>query len=201
MSPKISAVILAGGRCQRFFPVEKCIALFRGKPLILHVVERLRSVASEIVVVARDEEQGAALKCEIPHEITLTFDRIQNFGPLAGILAGLQASSNPFSIVVGCDMPFLSEEALKFLAEQRSNYDAVVPLWEDGKIEPLHAIYRKKAMLKATKEAIRKGEHKISCAISSLRSVNFVPVAKIRKFDPLLRTFTNINTPEDLLLL
>jgi len=201
MSPKISAVILAGGRCQRFFPVEKCIALFRGKPLILHVVERLRSVASEIVVVARDEEQGAVLKCEIPHKITLTFDRIQNFGPLAGILAGLQASSNPFSIVVGCDMPFLSEEALKFLAEQRSNYDAVVPLWEDGKIEPLHAIYRKEAMLKATKEAIRKGEHKISCAISSLRSVNFVPVAKIRKFDPLLRTFTNINTPEDLLLL
>ena len=201
MSPKISAVILAGGRCQRFFPVEKCIALFKGKPLILHVVERLRSVASEIVVVARDEEQGAVLKCEIPHKITLTFDRIQNFGPLAGILAGLQASSNPFSIVVGCDMPFLSEEALKFLAEQRSNYDAVVPLWEDGKIEPLHAIYRKKAMLKATKEAIRKGEHKISCAISSLRSVNFVPVAKIRKFDPLLRTFTNINTPEDLLLL
>ena len=51
----------------------------------------------------------------------------------------------------------MSEEALKFLAEQRSNYDAVVPLWEDGKIEPLHAIYRKKAMLKATKEAIRKG--------------------------------------------
>ena len=200
MSPKISAVILAGGRCQRFFPVEKCIALFRGKPLILHVVERLRSVASEIVVVARDEEQGAALKCEIPHEITLTFDRIQNFGPLAGILAGLQASSNPFSIVVGCDMPFLSEEALKFLAEQRSNYDAVVPLWEDGKIEPLHAIYRKKAMLKATKEAIRKGEHRISFAISSLK-VNFVPVAKIRKFDSLLRTFTNINTPEDLLLL
>jgi len=201
MSPKISAVILAGGRCQRFFPVEKCIALFKGKPLILHVVERLRGVASEVVVVVRDEEQGAALKCEIPHKITLTFDRIQNFGPLAGILAGLQASSNPFSIVVGCDMPFLSEEALKFLAEQRSNYDAVVPLWEDGKIEPLHAIYRKKAMLKATKEAIRKGEHKISCAISSLRSVNFVPVAKIRKFDPLLRTFTNINTPEDLLLL
>ena len=200
MSPKISAVILAGGRCQRFFPVEKCIALFKGKPLILHVVERLRSVASAIVVVARDEEQGAVLKCEIPHEITLTFDRIQNFGPLAGILAGLQASSNPFSIVVGCDMPFLSEEALKFLAEQRSNYDAVVPLWEDGKIEPLHAIYRKKAMLKATKEAIRKGEHKISFAISSLK-VNFVPVAKIRKFDPPLRTFTNINTPEDLLLL
>jgi len=64
----------------------------------------------------------------------------------------------------------------------------------------VHAIYRKKAMLKATKEAIRKGEHRISCAISSLK-VNFVPVAKIRKFDPPLRTFTNINTPEDLLLL
>ncbi|MCW3136687.1 MAG: molybdenum cofactor guanylyltransferase [Canidatus Methanoxibalbensis ujae] len=220
----LSAVILAGGNGQRFFPVEKCIAIFRKKPLVRHVVHRISPIASEIIIVARDQEQGNAIYHAAADAATsnatsskyatsnatsstgsekklfITYDIIRDFGPLAGILSGLRSASHEFVFVTGCDMPFLNAKVVAFLFEEANGFDAVVPAWENGMIEPLHAIYRRDAMIEAAENTIKKGERRISSAIAYLRNTKFVDVAEIRKIDAELCTFININTPNDLLI-
>ncbi|RLG36683.1 hypothetical protein DRN79_04465 [Methanosarcinales archaeon] len=210
----LSAVILAGGNGQRFFPVEKCIAIFRKKPLVRHVVHRISPIASEIIIVARDQEQGNAIYHAAADAATsnatsstgsekklfITYDIIRDFGPLAGILSGLRSASHEFVFVTGCDMPFLNAKVVAFLFEEANGFDAVVPAWENGMIEPLHAIYRRDAMIEAAENTIKKGERRISSAIAYLRNAKFVDVAEIRKIDAELCTFININTPNDLLI-
>ena len=208
-----TVLILAGGRSQRFQskplqglrgrgaePHNKCLITLKNKPLILHVIDNLSGVADEIIVAARDEQQGEQIRDKIPDKILLVFDSLRGFGPLAGVISGLEKASFPYSLVIGCDMPFVNEYVVEFLFEvaERGNYDAVVPRWENGMLEPLHAVYKKEPTLTAIKDAIKQGEKRIFTSLSQLKNVNFVPVNKIREIDSDLKTFRNINTPAEL---
>jgi len=164
-----------------------------------HAIDTLSGPADEIIVAARDEQQGEQIRAKVPDRIILVFDSLKGLGPLAGFIAGLERASFAYSFVIGCDMPFVNERVVDWLFEIASTgYDAVVPRWENGMLEPLHAVYRKEPMLAAIKEAAKQGDAKISYVISQLKDVCFLPVNQIREIDPRLETFTNINTPEAL---
>lgn len=97
-------------------------------------------------------------------------------------------------------MPFVDPAVAKFLFKIASSagYDAAIPKWGNGMLEPLHAVYQNAPMRAAIKEGARKGEGKISDVLSQLQNVYFLPVARIREIDPGLKTFANINTTEEL---
>jgi molybdopterin-guanine dinucleotide biosynthesis protein A len=74
------------------------------------------------------------------------------------------------------------------------DYDAVIPFWNPDMLEPLHAVYRRTALLSY-----------LECHDSlSLRAMvknldsRYIPVEELKIIDPDLLTFTNINKPEDL---
>jgi len=192
-------LILAGGKSQRFQHFDKCFITLNNKPLIQHTIDKASSVADEIIVAVRDKKQGEQIANKIPKQIVLVFDSLKEVGPLAGVLSGLKRASFSFSLVVGCDMPFVNPDVAKFLFEIASTgYDAVVPKWENGLVEPLHAVYRKEPMLAVIKEATGRSKRKIFDVLSQLKNIYFVPVKEIREIDPSLNTFININTPEEL---
>ncbi len=197
---KKTVLILAGGKSQRFQSFDKCFITLNNKPLIQHVIDKTSNVADEIIVAARDKKQGEQIRNKIPNKIILVFDSLKGCGPLAGFLSGLKRASFPYSLVIGCDMPFVNKRVVELLFEiaNRGKYDAVVPKWENGMVETLLAVYRKEPMLAAIKEVAKKGDRKIFNVLSQLKNVNFLPVNMIREIDPELKTFTNINTPEEL---
>ena len=199
LQSKKTVLILAGGKSQRFQHFDKCFITLNNKPLIQHTIDKASSVADEIIVAVRDKKQGEQIANKIPKQIVLVFDSLKEVGPLAGVLSGLKRASFSFSLVVGCDMPFVNPDVAKFLFEIASTgYDAVVPKWENGLVEPLHAVYRKEPMLAAIKEATGRSKRKIFDVLSQLKNIYFVPVKEIREIDPSLNTFININTPEEL---
>ncbi len=199
MQSKKTVLILAGGKSQRFQHFDKCFITLNNKPLIQHTIDKASSVADEIIVAVRDKKQGEQIANKIPKQIVLVFDSLKEVGPLAGVLSGLKRASFSFSLVVGCDMPFVNPDVAKFLFEIASTgYDAVVPKWENGLVEPLHAVYRKEPMLAVIKEATGRSKRKIFDVLSQLKNIYFVPVKEIREIDPSLNTFININTPEEL---
>ena len=179
---------------------NKCLVTLNNKSLILHVIDNLSGVADEIIVAARDEQQGEQIRDKMPDKILFVFDSLRGFGPLAGVLAGLERASFPYSLVIGCDMPFVNESVVEFLFEvaERGNYDAVVPRWENGMLEPLHAVYKKEPTLRAIEGAIKQDDKRIFTVLAQLKDVNFLPVNRLKGIDPSLNTFTNINTAEDL---
>ena len=191
-----SALILAGGEGSRLGFKEKALIDINGRPLISLIIERLEKVVDTIIIAVRDEAQGELLNSRITG-CGFAYDTYKNRGPLAGVLSGLSACNDEYCFIAACDMPFINSKIVKMLFEDCQGFDAAIPCWNDGLLEPLHAVYRCEPMLKETRKAIEKGENIILAPISRLK-VNCVAVDDIKKPDPRLRTFMNVNTPEDL---
>ncbi len=191
-----SALILAGGKGSRLGYTEKALIDINGRPLIALIVERIKIAVDNVIISVRDETQGRLLESHLPGYI-FSYDAYRNIGPLAGILAGLEACEDEYCFVAACDMPFINDNVVNMLFRRCEHYDAAIPRWEDGFLEPLHAVYRRKPMIRETKKAIEKGETIILAPVFKL-NVNFVAVDEIRMMDPDLRTFMNINTREDI---
>ncbi|HLB71889.1 MAG: molybdenum cofactor guanylyltransferase [Candidatus Methanoperedens sp.] len=190
------ALILAGGMGSRLGYREKALIDIKGRPLIVLVIEKLKNVVDTIIVSVRDEAQGKMLESFLPG-CRFAYDTYKNVGPLAGILSGLEACEDDLCFIAACDMPFINENVVTMLFEKSEHHDAAIPRWDDGFLEPLHAVYKRKPMLRETKKAVEKGETIILAPIFKL-NVNYVPVEEIRKIDPGLRTFMNINTYHDI---
>ncbi len=117
-------------------------------------------------------------------------DKHKNIGPLGGIHAGLLASNSKYNFVVACDMPRIESALVKHLIGFKG-YDAVVPVVR-GFPEPLLALYSK-ACTAAIEEMIREKDYKISRLYDKVRT-RFVPEAELKRYDPALASFSNINT-------
>ena len=83
---------------------------------------------------------------------------------------------------------------VSYLFETIGDHDAAIPLWSNEMIEPLHAVYRRSALLDYLMS------HDSLSLRPMIRSLNarYIPVDELRAFDPHLKTFTNINKLEEL---
>jgi len=191
-----SALILAGGKGSRLGYKEKALIDIDGRPLISFVIEALEKVVENIIISVRDRAQGKLLRALLP-DYRFACDAHENIGPLAGILSGLKVCEDEYCFVAACDMPFINAEAVRLLFRKSEGYEAAIPRWEDGFLEPLHAVYRCRTMLKETEKAIKKGETIILAPVFKL-NVNYVGINEVVRIDRGLRTFMNINTHEDI---
>lgn len=191
-----SGIILAGGKSTRI-NTNKSMAQIGNKKMIEHVLDNVSGIVDEVIVVAGDLGQKETISTVICGA-SLTYDSIIGYGPVAGILAGLQCAKGEYAMVIACDIPFVNPDVVDFLFSLAEGYDAVVPRWLDGNIEPLHAIYKRNSTIKACESAIEKDDRRIISPLNALSRVRYVSIEKIKEIDPELRTFINVNTPSDL---
>lgn len=187
-----SAIVLVGGAARRAGGREKYFFTFRGKTFIDRLIDTLKEVADEIVVVARDPGQ-----CDrFGHigDIRCISDVRRGLGPIGGLHAGALAVHGEYVFVAACDMPCIHQGVVRLLFDAAVGYDAAIPCWNADMLEPLHAVYRRSALLGYLEEH---ESLSLRAMIWSLET-RYVPVEKIREIDPNLLTFTNINNLEDL---
>jgi molybdopterin-guanine dinucleotide biosynthesis protein A len=187
-----SAVVLVGGEARRAHGQEKYFFTYQGKTFIERLVESLQEVVDEIILVARSPEQ-----CRRFHGIRgircITDIRV-GIGPIGGLHAGSLAAHGEFIFVSACDMPCINPAVIAHLFDRIDNYDAVIPRWNPDMLEPLHAVYRKSALLNYLESH---DSLSLRAMVMSL-TAHYVPVDELRVIDPELKTFTNINKLEDL---
>jgi molybdenum cofactor guanylyltransferase len=182
-----SGVILAGGASSRMGR-DKALLDLGGRPLIAVVAEKLRLVADEVIIAADDTSAYESFADRVVP------DQFRGVGTLGGIHAGLAAARHELALVVGCDMPFLRPAVLARVAEAAAGFD--VAILRRGKwVEPMHAAYRR-TCLPAIERAIRAGERRVISFFDEVR-VHYLTAAEITPLDPDLRSFVNVNTPED----
>jgi molybdopterin-guanine dinucleotide biosynthesis protein A len=114
---------------------------------------------------------------------------------VAGIVAGLRAARRSRALVVAVDMPCLREDVLRLLAAAAPEADVVAPV-VDGRPEPLCAVYATRAA-EPMAEALARDVRKITDAFAGL-TVRWVEESALRALDPELRSFWNVNRPDDL---
>ena len=98
--------------------------------------------------------------------------------------------------IVACDLPFVTGELFMRLAGWRENFEAVVPVQADGRLQPLCALYRKGACLSRAEELIAAGERRPRVLLEGVRTRRIMP-EELADLSAAELFFTNVNTPPD----
>ena len=181
----IDAFILAGGASSRM-GTDKSQLLIERQTFADRIAETLSKVADSVTLV------GAQPSSSLP----TVPDIYPQWGALGGLHAALAACKREWAIVVACDLPFVTSELFSFLAQMRVDHDAVVPVQQDGRPQPLAALYRVDPCLERASELIEAGRRR---PLDLLEAVNtrWVEFDELRNLAQPERFFVNINTPSD----
>lgn len=183
---ELSGVILVGGKSSRFGSDKSRMELAGKKVLerLLHVLGDF-PFQSLAVITAQGRERSR------PAGAIMLEDDQEGLGPIGGITTALRRLPGGI-LVTACDMPFISNAMVEWLAGNREpRMDAVIPRHARG-IEPLFGIYEKK-FLPALEEAIRNGRYALHFLLEEA-AVRFVDMPAQFSAE---REFANINTPAD----
>ena len=185
-----TGVILSGGLSTRFNGQNKALISIGRKRILDRLYDVFSDLFDDIILVTNHPKQF------LGWDLTIVTDLFPYRSSLTGIHAGLFYMKTPFAFFVACDTPFLKKELVETLIEQiENNIDIVMPETTAGR-EPLYAIYSKRC-LKLAEQRIKEKKFKIQWAFRGLRIKN-IPESLLRRQDPELLSFFNINTPEDL---
>ncbi len=190
----VAGLLLAGGRATRMGGGDKCLRPLAGRPLLAHVIERLRPQADPLLLNANGDPTRFA-----GFGLPVVADGVPGFaGPLAGILAGLEWTrdrlpDHPLLLSAPTDAPFLPPDLVARLAEARRREGAAIAMaGSGGRIHPVAGLWPvaladdlRRAL---TEEGLRK--------VDAWTARHGVAVAEfpIAAVDP----FFNANRPEDL---
>lgn len=159
---------------------------FGAETMLERMVRIARSIAHEVIVVARRDQT-------LPGGVTRVDDPVEDLGPLAGIAAGLAASTTDLNIIVACDMPLIRPAVLQRLLEMIGEHDACVAV-VDGHASALCGVYRKRAAVTA-QALLDSGERRVMSLLDRVNTKR-VDAALLRDIDPELQTFISVDTPE-----
>ncbi len=187
---KISLVIQAGGQSRRMGE-DKAHKLFLGKPLIQRVVDRLASIAGEILVTTNHPDDYAFLN------LRLVPDLMPGRGALGGLYTAIACASYSTVAVAACDLPFASARLFEMAAGLLIQEEAdVVVSRSSGGLEPMHAVYRRAACLPVIRSALESNQ---------IKAIDWFPAVRAREMsqeeivtaDPFGLAFWNVNTSDD----
>ena len=183
----MTGIVLSGGENRRM-GTDKAFLQVNGVPMIEHVLRSLKSVFHELIIVTNAPERYAAFPVKV------VTDAFVKRGPLAGIYSGLLQSSNEYNFVVACDMPFLNQGLMAYMAGVAEGHDVVVPS-VGGLLEPLHAVYRR-SLIPLMQEQLQHERRQVRELFGKVR-MRYVTEQEIDRFDPARKSFKNLNTPQE----
>jgi len=196
-SKPIVGVLLAGGQSRRMGGGDKALRLLGGRPVLAHVVARLKLQVSAMIINANGEASRFAA-----FGLPVVADSIAGFaGPLAGVHAGLAwvRASRPgieHVVTVAADTPFFPTDLVpRFLAALNPNRPLLVARSEDG-LHPVIGLWPV-AMVTALEDSLKQGARQASAFVEE-RGATEVFFPRIEIGGRLIDPFFNINSPEDL---
>ena len=190
-SPSISIAVLCGGLSRRF-GAEKALAMAGERPLVEWIVGRLSPVTDDLFL-------QMSPTATVPPGPPVHHDRCSGCGPLSGIQGALENARYDRVFVCGSDMPSLDPRLPGILADLGSDFDAVVPRWENGWIEPLASLYNRRVLPTVTSR-LEGGDYRLSRFLSSLDNVVHVPLEPLFAQGSLCHgCFSNINSRDELM--
>lgn len=148
----LAVALLAGGRARRFpGKLEHAVG---DRPMLVHVYERVRECGWPVYLLA-----GASIDRELAARLDapIILDRKPGAGPLRAFADACALIGAEAIFAIAADQPCLEAEVLRMLAQHREpGVEAIVPE-HDGAIEPLAALYSRRATLRETAAITGKG--------------------------------------------
>ena len=182
-----SAAILAGGQARRFGGRDKGALIVEGRAIRDRQMDVLTKLTTDIMIV------GGQIS-PTPPWARLVADRVPDCGPLGGLHAALEEAKGDATLVVACDMPYLSVPFLEYLLMLTRDADAIVPYTARG-YHPLCAAYTPACRV-AVSARLASGKLKMIDFLEDVR-VRKVSTDEINGFGDHGRMLANVNTPAE----
>jgi molybdopterin-guanine dinucleotide biosynthesis protein A len=187
--------VLAGGRSTRFGG-DKLAAAYRGLPLLHHPILRLGEVCAEVVIVIAPEAEEPTVP--LGANVRFARDVRSGEGPLAGLLAGLEAATSDLAIVAGGDMPELSTAVLVELLRVAGEAPVDAVALQDGdRFRPLPSLVRVAPARDAAHALLHTGERSLRALLQALR-IALIDEPTWTALDPVRGTLLDVDEPGDL---
>ena len=182
-----SAAILIGGKASRFEGKDKSALLVEGRTILSRQLDALTDVSTDVMLVGR--ESGAS-----GPDARRVADIVPGCGPLSGLHAALSNARYEATLLLACDMPFVSAPLLRHLLSLAGGAhapDIVVPRTERG-YHPLCAVYSR-ACLEPAARRLARGDFKLVSLFDEMR-VRVVTADALEAFGAPDRLLANVNT-------
>lgn len=183
-----TAIILAGGASKRMGR-DKANILLGDLTLLQHVIAAMQRVFPEVIVSVREYRP----EVDLPQ----VCDQPGVEGPLAGVLAALSQVKTPWAFIVACDMPFVRPSMIESIAPYRAGHQAVVPVIQ-GHAQPMAAFYAREVLTVIRTHLAGGGKNSLRAVFAQL-SVHYVETTELAQIDPALRSFLDMDTPQDVM--
>src|SRR5262245_6189510 len=190
----VIGVLLAGGKSQRMGGGDKCLRLLGGKPILAHVIGRMRPQARSLIVNANGDPARFA-----SFGLPVAGDSVPDFaGPLAGVLAGMDwaaahTSDCPWIVTVPCDGPFVPRDLVaRLIAERKLTQADMACAASGGQRYPVVGLWPVRLRDELRRAITQEDQHKVDAWTARYRLA--VADFAIGAVDP----FFNANSPEDL---
>jgi molybdopterin-guanine dinucleotide biosynthesis protein A len=166
--------------------------------ILQRLVAELSIDFDEILVVAAPQQVEPFVIEDLlrgaPSSVRVLRDQLPFEGAAVALARGLGAATCDAVFACSCDIPLLRAELARSLCTMLDGYEAVVPYVNDSS-QPLCAVYRRNVAGFIRKQVLS-GERRLIRITAGLRACR-PEAGQLRQLDPDLRSFVNINTPED----
>jgi molybdenum cofactor guanylyltransferase len=191
----VSAAILAGGRARRMHGLDKSALAVDGLPILERQLAVLGQLTDDLLIVVRGDDEDPARFARGGARVVT--DLVPDIGPLGGLYTALVHAAAPVTIVVACDMPFLTLPFLRHLATRVAGMDVAVPRTTDG-YHPLCAAYAH-TVRPFVERQLARGALAVQALFTGEPAARVVELGtdELAAFDPDGRLLSNVNTPHD----
>ena len=193
-SQRVTGIILAGGKSSRLGR-DKAWEDVGGQRIIDRVIGALQSSCDEVLIIGdRPERQN---ELSIPKCIQYRSDELKGRGSIGGLYTGLKSSDTLWSLVVACDMPFISRELIQFMLSiiSKNRCDAIVPVI-NGRYQPTHALYNS-TCIPFIEKNISSGNFRMDSYFDEIY-LEEISEDVINSIEGAELSFFNVNTEDDL---
>lgn len=125
--------------------------------------------------------------------------------PLIGLYTAfkeLQKLGYKKVFVLSCDNPLVKFEVIEYIINHCEGFDCCIPKWKNNFLEPLFAIYPIGKAYETSLRNLKQKHYKLTKIIAQDWKINYISIEQyIKKIDPNLFSFKNINKLEDVKIL
>jgi molybdenum cofactor guanylyltransferase len=196
----IVGVLLAGGLARRMGGGDKPLRLLAGRPLLDHVIARLRPQVAALVLNANGDPARF-----MAYGLPVVADSIPDFaGPLAGVLAGLDWAAEhrpdcPMVSSVATDAPFLPADLVARMIEAVAAEGAdMACAASDGQAHPVIGLWPVRLREELRRALADEGLHKVDVWTARYRLAVVSFPTEVPGLGPGIDPFFNANRPDDL---
>ena len=185
---EVEGFILAGGASSRMGRDKSALRL--GGQTFVELVAAALSQVTDRVSVVSSRHEGECFGLPVVRDV------FEDAGALGGLHSALTHARATWALVVSCDLPFVTGELLARLVSYSGGVEAVAPVQEDGRPQPLCALYAREPCLEVSERMLREGELRPRVLLKRVETF-WVGFEKLSDLAGRELFFRNVNTPAD----